>query len=76
MTKSPQQSLEVIVDTIRYDTGYLGGLGFSSFLYTMADSGNTDLASAYAKQEKAINKQTERMISKFADLKATLEAAG
>lgn len=71
-----QQSLEVIVDTIRYDIGYLGGLGFSSFLYTMADSGNTDLASAYAKQEKAINKQTERMISKFADLKATLEAAG
>lgn len=70
-----QQSLEVIISTIRYDIGYLGGLSFSTFLYSMADGGKTDLASSYAKQEKAINKQLEKMVNKFDELKTSLESS-
>ena len=70
-----QQSLEIIISTIRYDLGYLGGFGFSSMLYSMADSGNTDISSTYNKQSKVINKMMDRTISSFASLKEQLDAA-
>lgn len=67
-----QESLEIIIGTVRYDIGYLGGFGFSDFLLTMADNGNTDLASGYATREKIIIKQTERMLASFTALKEAL----
>lgn len=70
-----QQSLEVIISTIKYDLGYLGGFGFTSMLNTMADNANTDLTSTYSKQEKLINKMTERTLSSFEQLKEQLSEA-
>ena len=69
-----QASLEIIISTIKYDLGYLGGFGFSSMLYGMADSYNTDLTSTYTKQEKIINKSSDRILSKFEELKEQLAA--
>ena len=69
-----QASLEIIISTIKYDLGYLGGFGFSSMLYGMADSYNTDLTSTYTKQEKIINKSSDRILSKFEELKDQLAA--
>lgn len=67
------ESLEIIINTINYDLGYLGGFGFSSFILGMADAYNTDLTSTYQKQEKLINKMIERTVDAFADLKESLE---
>lgn len=63
-------SLDVIIGTIRYDIGYLGGWGISSMLYTMADSYNTDLASQYKKIDKVISKTVERQLDKLEDATA------
>ena len=59
------QSLDIIISTIKYDIGYLAGLGISSMLYSMADSYNTDLASQYQKQTKVVTKTLEKLVSKF-----------
>ena len=58
-------SLDVIINSIRYDIGYLGGWGIGSMLYTMADSYNTDLTSQYKKSDKVITKSMERTIKKL-----------
>ena len=65
-------SLDVIINSIRYDIGYLGGWGIGSMLYTMADSYNSDLTSQYKKVDKVITKTMERTIKK---LEETLAAA-
>ncbi len=62
------QSLDIIIATIKYDIGYLAGLGISSMLYSMADSYNTDLASQFQKQTKVVSKTLDKMISKFEGL--------
>lgn len=53
-------SLDIIIGSIRYDLGYLGGIGISSMLYTMANACNTDLTSQYEAKansfEAALNK--------------------
>ena len=59
------QSLDIIISTIKYDIGYLAGLGISSMLYSMADSYNTDLASQFQKQTKVVTKTLEKLVSKF-----------
>ncbi|MBR4185817.1 MAG: hypothetical protein IKQ87_08605, partial [Clostridia bacterium] len=59
------QSLDIIISSIKYDIGYLGGFGISSMLYSMADSYNTDLASQYQKITKVVNKSLDKMVSKF-----------
>ena len=61
-------SLDIIISSIKYDIGYLGGFGISSMLYTMADSYNTDLASQYAKVTKIVNKSLDKMMDKFDNL--------
>ncbi len=66
------ESLEIIINTINYDLGYLGGFGFSSFILGMADSYNTDLTSTYQKQEKLINKMIQRTVDAFAEVKESL----
>ena len=58
-------SLDIIISSIKYDIGYLGGFGISSMLYNMADSYNTDLASQYAKVTKVVNKSLDKMMDKF-----------
>ena len=63
-----QQSLDIIIASVRYDLGYLGGFGITSMLNSMADSYNTDLASQYARVTKIVNKTLERMLNKFAEL--------
>lgn len=67
-----QESLEIIIGSVRYDIGYLGGFGFSDFLLPMADSGNKDISSAYATREKVINKLITKMVDAFEDLKNEL----
>lgn len=62
-----QDSLAIIFNTIRYDIGLVGDFGYSTMLKGMANSGNTDLASAYARSSRAIVKSADRMISKFSD---------
>ena len=59
------QSLDIIISSIKYDIGYLAGLDISSMLNTMADAYNTDLASQYARQTKVIQKNLDRMLTKF-----------
>ena len=58
-------SLDVIIGSVRYDVGYLGGYGITAMLNTMADAYNTDLASQYARQTKVIQKNLDRMMTKF-----------
>ena len=60
-----QASLDIVISTIKYDLGYLGGFGISSMLYSMADSYNTDLTSQYARIQKATAKNVDRMMEKF-----------
>lgn len=67
-----QESLDIIISTIRYDIGYLGGFGYGNMLYSMADSYNTDLASTFKKQSKIITKSADRTIKAFDDLAANL----
>jgi len=62
------QSLDIIISTIKYDIGYLAGLGISSMLYSMADSYNTDLASQYQRQTKVVSKTLDKLVSKFEGL--------
>lgn len=59
------KSLDIIISTVRYDLGYLGGWGLSSILYNMADSYSLDLASQYAAVEENINASVKQMIEKI-----------
>ncbi len=58
-------SLDVIISTIRYDIGYLSGIGISSMLNSMADSYNTDLASQYQSKSKTFDKLMDRIVKAF-----------
>ena len=58
-------SLDIIIDTIRYDIGYLCGIGISSMLNSMANAFNTDLASQYQKQSKVFDKLLTRIVDTF-----------
>jgi len=58
-------SLDVIINSIRYDLGYLGGWGIGSMLYSMADGYNADLTSQYKKINKVVSKTLERTIDKL-----------
>lgn len=60
-------SLDVIINTIRYDLGYLGGWGIGSMLYSMADNYNTDLTSQYKKIDKVVSKTIDRQLGKLAE---------
>lgn len=60
-------SLDIIIDTIRYDIGYLSGIGISSMLNTMANSFTTDLASQYQKQSKVFDKLLTRIVDTFVE---------
>ncbi len=60
-------SLDIIIDTIRYDIGYVGGINISSMLNTMADGHNTDLASQYQKQSKVFDKLLDRIVETFVE---------
>ena len=60
-----QESLEIIFDTIRYDIGLVGDFGYSTMLKGMANSGNTDLASNFARSSKSIIKLSEKAINKI-----------
>ncbi len=61
------RSLDIIIDTIRYDIGYVGGINISSMLNSMADGYNTDLASQYQSQSKVFNKLLERIVASFTE---------
>lgn len=58
-------SLDIIIDTIRYDIGYVGGINISSMLNSMADNHNTDLASQYQSQSKVFDKLLGRIVETF-----------
>lgn len=60
-------SLDIIIDTIRYDIGYVCGINISSMLNTMADNLNTDLASQYQSQAKMFDKLLERIVTVFTE---------
>ena len=60
-------SLDIIIGSIRYDIGYLSGIGISSMLNTMANSFNTDLASQYQKQAKVFDKLLTRIVDTFVE---------
>ncbi len=61
------RSLDIIIDTIRYDIGYVGGINISSMLNSMADGHNTDLASQYQSQAKVFDKLLERIVATFTE---------
>ena len=60
-------SLDIIISTIRYDIGYLSGIGISNMLNTMANAFNTDLASQYQKQTKVFDKLLTRIVDTFVE---------
>jgi len=60
-------SLDIIISTIRYDIGYLSGIGISNMLNTMANAFNTDLASQYQKQSKVFDKLLGRIVDTFVE---------
>ena len=66
-------SLDVIINSIRYDLGYLGGWGIGSMLYSMADGYNVDLTSQYKKIDKVVTKTLERTITKLESALAEAE---
>ncbi|MBQ4575017.1 MAG: hypothetical protein IJA85_07415 [Clostridia bacterium] len=57
--------MDIIRDSIRYEISYIAGVGIEAVLAKGVSSG--DLASAYAKQEKSINKKLEKIIDKLTD---------
>lgn len=63
-------SLNIILNTVRYDLGYLGGWGLSSMLNTMADSYSTDLASRNKSMNKVINKSVEKFIKDIEEIQS------
>lgn len=63
-----RESLDIIIGTVRYDLGYLGGWGLSSILYNMADSYSIDLASQYAAVEESINASVNKLIERIENL--------
>lgn len=58
-------SLDIIIDTIRYDIGYLCGIGISGMLNSMADGYTTDLASQYESKSRSFDKLLERIVKAF-----------
>ena len=55
------QSLDIIISTVRYDLGYLGGFGITGILNNMANSYNTDLISQYGRITRAVSRSLDRM---------------
>lgn len=59
------RSLDVIISTIRYDIGYLGGLNISSMLYSMADGRQTNLASQYEKRSQSFQNALDKLVAAY-----------
>jgi len=59
------KSLDIIINTIRYDLGYLGGVGVSSMLHGMADARSTELTSKWKSQERVVTRVLENMTKKL-----------
>lgn len=60
-------SLDIIIGSIRYDLGYLGGIGISSMLYTMANACNSDLTSQYEAKASSFEKALEKFVQAYVD---------
>ncbi len=63
--------IDLVLATVRYDLGYMYNWGnIGSFMIDMARGTKTDLASAYKKIEKAAQKQLEKAMAEYAELKS------
>ena len=58
--------VDIIFDSTTYDCSTVYGLGsVKTNIYTMASENNTDIASFYKKQSKALTKTIEKMVDKI-----------
>ncbi len=61
--------VDIIFDTTTYDCSTVYGLGsVKTNIYTMASENNSDLASFYNKQKKALGKTIEKIVEKINEL--------
>ena len=61
-------SLDIIINSIRYDLGYLGGWGINNTLEDMADSYDTELASKMKSSNKVVSKSLEKALKQLTEM--------
>ena len=69
VTRDEQSSdtLDIVLNTIKYDLGYLSNWGLSNICNDLANQYDLDLASRFAKSEASITTKMTTMIEKYAD---------
>ena len=60
-------TIDIVLNTIRYDIGYLYNWGISGIPLAMADKYSLDLASRYESAEKSIITNMEKTLAAFSD---------
>ncbi|MGI6201934.1 MAG: extracellular solute-binding protein [Eubacteriales bacterium] len=62
--------IDLVLATVRYDLGYMYNWGnIGSFMLDMVKVYNTDLASSYSRIEKSAQRQLDKAIEKYQELK-------